>query len=128
MTHCPCCSNENYADCCEPYLTGKRRAPTPEALMRSRYTAFAKCKFDYLMKTMRDEAAEQFDMATVKRGALHTKWIKLEIKRLKKRGDWGLVEFNATFVFQNETSILHEVSEFERINGEWFYVRKREEH
>ena len=38
---CPCGSLLAYAVCCGPLLTGERHAETAEALMRSRYTAFA---------------------------------------------------------------------------------------
>src|SRR5690625_7472282 len=38
---CPCGSGDTFGDCCGPLLRGERRAGTAEALMRSRYTAFA---------------------------------------------------------------------------------------
>jgi SEC-C motif-containing protein len=39
---CPCGSdNKKYTDCCGRYLDGGEAAPTAEALMRSRYTAYA---------------------------------------------------------------------------------------
>ena len=38
---CPCGTGETYDECCGRYLADGRRAPTAEALMRSRYTAFA---------------------------------------------------------------------------------------
>ena len=49
---CPCGSHKSYSGCCEPYLSGQKAALTPEALMRSRYSAFTKRKFSYLTKTM----------------------------------------------------------------------------
>ncbi|MGE0616813.1 MAG: YchJ family metal-binding protein, partial [Bacteriovoracia bacterium] len=46
--NCPCGTQSNYADCCERYISGKQYAPTPEALMRSRYTAYTKAEMGYL--------------------------------------------------------------------------------
>ncbi|EEG87692.1 hypothetical protein PROPEN_00103 [Proteus penneri ATCC 35198] len=47
---CPCNSQLFYSDCCEPYHLGQKNAPTAEALMRSRYSAFVKHNDDYLIK------------------------------------------------------------------------------
>ncbi|NET48064.1 MAG: hypothetical protein F6K09_04910 [Merismopedia sp. SIO2A8] len=38
---CPCGSLRPYSSCCESFLLGTAIAPTAEALMRSRYTAYA---------------------------------------------------------------------------------------
>ncbi|MBL4770156.1 MAG: hypothetical protein JKY61_03170 [Planctomycetes bacterium] len=37
---CPCGSQLAKSKCCVRYIQGFENAPTPEALMRSRYTAF----------------------------------------------------------------------------------------
>jgi uncharacterized protein YchJ len=47
---CPCHSGRRYRECCEPLHQG-RDAETPEALMRSRYAAFALGLGDYIAKT-----------------------------------------------------------------------------
>ncbi len=49
---CPCHSGLRYRDCCRPYHEGERPAPTPEALMRSRYAAFALGLDAYLDRTL----------------------------------------------------------------------------
>ena len=49
-TLCPCHSGKPYSNCCEIYHNGK----LPEnalQLMRSRYSAYAKHDFDYIMHT-----------------------------------------------------------------------------
>ena len=48
---CPCGTGETYGDCCGRYLADGRRAPTAEALMRSRYTGFATRAVHYLLAT-----------------------------------------------------------------------------
>ena len=47
---CRCHSRRAYKRCCEPLHQG-RPAATPEALMRSRYTAYAMGLVDYVMDT-----------------------------------------------------------------------------
>ena len=54
MTICPCRKSaspkRSYAECCQPYIEGRAQAPSPEALMRARYSAFAVGAIDYLAK------------------------------------------------------------------------------
>ena len=119
---CYCGSNQAYAACCELYLSGQKNAPTPEALMRSRYSAFARRKFAYLVRTMRGEAVQQFDLVAARRSAPLIKWLKLEVIRAEEYENMGLVEFNAHFRAQGKNSILHELSRFEKIDELWFYV------
>ena len=50
---CPCLWQDGvlFADCCGRYIAGTALAPTAEALMRSRYSAFVKEAGDYLLQT-----------------------------------------------------------------------------
>lgn len=52
---CPCGSNKPFDYCCRPIVEGQKAAPTAEALMRSRYTAFALGAIDYLIDTTAPE-------------------------------------------------------------------------
>ncbi|WP_416140975.1 YchJ family protein [Marinimicrobium sp. C6131] len=47
---CSCGSQAAYKECCGQYHSGTP-APTPETLMRSRFSAFVQNKADYLMAT-----------------------------------------------------------------------------
>lgn len=49
---CPCGSRRPYKACCEPFHRGEREAPDAEALMRSRFAAFAKKEAEYLWRTL----------------------------------------------------------------------------
>lgn len=122
LPECPCGSKKRYLQCCGLYLSGKEKAPTPEALMRSRYSAFVKGKFPYLARTMRGMAAEQFDMQAVMHDFGKIKWLKLEVLQTQTHENSGIVEFKAHFKMQGQVHILHEVSQFEKLNNEWFYV------
>lgn len=49
---CPCFSGLKYVACCKPLHAGECTAETPEALMRSRYSAFALGLGAYLVETL----------------------------------------------------------------------------
>lgn len=60
---CPCQSGKSYAECCQPYHQRKVHAPTAEALMRSRYCAYALATktpalLDYLINTTHRENSQ----------------------------------------------------------------------
>ncbi|MBU4033384.1 MAG: SEC-C domain-containing protein, partial [Proteobacteria bacterium] len=48
---CPCGTGLKFAKCCGPLLEGSQPAPTAEALMRSRYTAFAMQDVPYILRS-----------------------------------------------------------------------------
>ncbi|MDC0710684.1 YchJ family metal-binding protein [Stigmatella sp. ncwal1] len=52
---CPCTSGLRYRQCCAPYHRGEAEPPDAEALMRSRYSAFALREVGYLWKTLHPE-------------------------------------------------------------------------
>ncbi|MBB3232946.1 YchJ family protein [Halomonas stenophila] len=113
---CPCGSGLPLADCCGPYHRGEP-APTPEALMRSRYSAFALGLTDYLLATWAPEtrpASLPPDDAT--------RWVGLEILDHEHAGDTGRVHFRATFREGRRWGVLEEVSRFRREAGRWRYV------
>lgn len=49
---CPCFSGRPYKTCCGPLHRGEREAADAEALMRSRYAAFARKEVAYLWRTL----------------------------------------------------------------------------
>ena len=57
MDACNCGSGRPYDACCGPYLAGWEAPPTAEALMRSRFTAYARADADYILATSGGEAA-----------------------------------------------------------------------
>jgi SEC-C motif-containing protein len=52
---CPCTSGLRYRQCCARYHKGEAEAPDAEALMRSRYSAFALGEVEYLWRTLHPE-------------------------------------------------------------------------
>jgi SEC-C motif domain protein len=130
---CPCGHPVPYSDCCEPYLTGKAKAPTAEALMRSRYTAYSKglAHIDYLIATWHPKAAKSRDRTGLPRSLQGTRWLGLTILKTQKgqpADKRGVVEFVARYqdtADQNPVPTvqqLRERSRFVQEQGQWFYV------
>lgn len=122
VIHCPCGSGTAFKVCCEPYLNHEKYAPTPEALMRSRYTAYFKGNLDYIEATMRGPALIGFDKRRVPK--YPQEWIGLEV--IRAHGDLdpdiGYVEFIAHYLQNNKKNQMHEISKFHREEGRWYYV------
>ncbi|MEW1953810.1 YchJ family protein [Terrabacter sp. NPDC080008] len=118
---CPCGSRTAYAACCGPLLAGERAAATAEALMRSRYTAFAVGDAAYLLRTWHPRTRP--DTVDLQPG---TRWTGLEVVRTERGGpddDEGVVEFVASWLEPaGQRGRLHEVSSFGRRAGRWLYV------
>lgn len=129
---CPCREREatpvRYADCCGRWHAGLAQgepAPTPEALMRSRYSAFALAQgrgvaprgmLDYLMRTWHPSTAPgELELGPVK-------WTGLEVLHHESSPDAGVVEFVAHHKVNGRAAKLHEVSRFVREGGAWLYV------
>lgn len=122
MTTCPC-GLQDYSDCCALYHTGERIPPTPEALMRSRYAAYALANVDYIQQTMRGKSLAGFDKSKAKAAAESVKWLGLKIIHTKNESpDCGFVEFIARLIERGKQRSIHEISEFHRVDGKWYYV------
>ncbi|WP_434633515.1 YchJ family protein [Chromobacterium sp. CV08] len=120
---CPCGGGELTA-CCGRYLgPGAPPAPTAQALMRSRYSAYALGLEAYLLATWhpstRPEALHLDEDAGV------VKWIGLDVRRceagLEADVD-GVVEFLARCKVGGKAERIHETSRFVREDGRWYYV------
>lgn len=121
-TPCPCKSSSEYKVCCEPYHNGKQSAPTAEALMRSRYSAYALQLPRYLFKTW-----HKATRPTLQQLSQHDniQWVSLKIKKTelgREQDTTGIVAFTATFVQHDKIEQLTERSYFERVQGKWVYV------
>lgn len=117
---CPCLSGETYAGCCGKYHSGVQAPPTAEALMRSRYSAFAAGKRQYLLDTWHPStrpAALDLDP--------HLQWRRLDIIDTAAGGpldDRGVVRFRAHYRDGAERGVQEETSRFVRTGGNWLYL------
>lgn len=120
LIDCPCGSGKPYAACCARHIEGNEPAPTAEALMRSRYTAYTLLKEDYLLATWHPSTRPpSLGLAQ----EVPTKWLGLEVKRHEQQdADHAIVEFVARYKVNGRAHRLHEVSRFVRETGRWFYV------
>lgn len=111
---CPCGTGETYATCCGPLHRGDRTADTAEALMRSRFSAFARGDAAYLLRSWHSTTRPQ-DLeldATIE-------WRRLRVLAATE----DEVEFVAFFHQPGHGhDRLHERSTFAREGGDWRYV------
>lgn len=125
MNQCPCGSQINYATCCGRYIDNQESPDTPELLMRSRYTAYSQAKIDYIQKTMQGKPLEGFNATEVADWTQKITWTGLEVVKTymdEKNEDLGYVEFIASYQEHGKVQTIHELSQFQRQEGKWFYI------
>lgn len=119
---CPCGSGLEYAVCCEPYISGKKHAPGPEALMRSRYTAYTQQAMPYLADTLHPGQRNDYDEAGAAKWARESEWEALEIVSVSGQTDTdGKVEFKASYRRNGERLVHHELAEFRKSGDTWYF-------
>ncbi|SEE10460.1 SEC-C motif-containing protein [Arthrobacter alpinus] len=131
---CPCNSGEDFQGCCAKYLGGNSDGtvaypPTAEALMRSRYTAFAVGDTSYLLRTWHpDTRPAELELDP------DQQWYLLEILSTSRGGyfdDDGVVGFRASYRSAANRKLrdsLTETSSFIRQGKQWLYVDALEIH
>jgi SEC-C motif-containing protein len=125
-TPCPCGSGARAKGCCGPILDGAP-APTAEALMRSRYTAYGVSATGHLMRTTAPESPHQrsdrrewqAELAAYC-AAIHLH--ELTVIAVREEGDRGWVRFFARLRIGEQDRSFGENSAFVRRDGRWLYV------
>ncbi|AXH10992.1 hypothetical protein CP960_10730 [Malaciobacter halophilus] len=123
---CICGSDKKYKKCCKELHDGKP-AKTALELMRSRYSAFALCKVDYIIKTTHYENPEftlnkkrwQNDIFNF---CSYTDFKNLEILESEDGQEESFVTFKATLYQNNLDASFTEKSRFLKVDGNWYYV------
>jgi SEC-C motif domain protein len=118
---CCCGKALNYSACCGRWHAGPEHllAPTAEALMRSRYSAYVLGLTDYVLHTWHASTRP----AHVAANEPGLRWLGLEVRRaalLDARH--AEVEFVARHKLAGRAARLHEISRFVLEGGRWFYV------
>jgi SEC-C motif-containing protein len=133
MKDCPCGSGRQYSDCCEQYISGKAKAPTAEALMRSRYSAYVEHEIDYIINTCvqkgKDDAAyAPIDYKSTRDWSEQSTWLGLKIISVEKGAvtdTEGTVEFEASYMRDGLKDVHHEKAKFKKENNtegaQWLY-------
>ena len=147
-TACTCGNPKGFHRCCGPYLAGDAITPTAEALMRSRYSAFATGNIDYLLATRHPTTRSPNDRRALEKSIRQTQWTHLLIvgtQKGQRKDKMGTVEFVAAYgakqlptvarplssveMARNQSTAesqalqqLHEKSRFVKEDSAWFYV------
>jgi SEC-C motif-containing protein len=119
-TRCPCLSGLAYSECCAQIHRGLAQAPTAERLMRSRYSAFAVGDAAYLLHSWHPRTRP----AVLELDA-DQRWFRLDILSTTRGTlleNEGTVEFRAFSKMSGDVVEQHEVSQFVKENGRWFYL------
>lgn len=129
MNSCPCGSGLDFALCCEPIIKRAHVAPTAEALMRSRYTAFCLKDMDYLERSTHPDFRKAFDRKANQEWAEQAKFTQLEILSAEELDDTAIVVFCAYFSMINaqtpKTHAHQETSTFKRERDTWYFCEGR---
>ena len=122
---CPCTSKKPYDRCCGPFHAGTAAAETAELLMRSRFSAYALGKVDYLIATRPEAKRPEENREELVTYCKSVQCVGLKIVGREKGGqadDTGVVTFHASLQTNGRRSLHIETSTFARENGRWVYV------
>lgn len=118
QNNCSCGSGKSADACCLPYINGHAAPVTPEALMRSRYTAYTLHNANYIYATTHPATRKHHNKKDILAWAKSCHWVRLEV--LKAEGD--VVEFKAYYLDASlRPQVHHERSFFEKKEGVWYY-------
>lgn len=113
---CPCGSTLTYGECCQRCHKGEPAA-SPEALMRSRYSAFVLGDTGYLQRSWHPDTRPQQPVEL----DAGQQWVGLRILDCGSRGAQGWVHFQAISREKGGFWVLEEHSRFVLEAGHWFY-------
>ena len=122
---CPCHSGRKMKSCCGPWLKGKP-APSPVALMRSRFAAYALGMSAYIQATTDPEGPhhepdEARWTSSIDAFCANTEFDGLEIHAQGEGQAEGYVDFSARLSAGTEDRSFREYSLFRRRGGRWLY-------
>lgn len=119
MNICYCGNHLSYEECCQPYINKEKNAPTAEALMRSRFSAYATHEADYLIETTHVSTRKKHKKSDIIFWSESNKWITLEILEVTETS----VHFRAHYLDNHRQEQIHEEkSNFVLEIGNWYYV------
>ena len=124
---CPCGSLKKYKKCCKIFHDDLKKPSNALELMKSRFSAFAFCKSDYIIKTTHQKNCD-FSLNTsswiadIELFSKNTIFEKLDILDFTDNEFESFVTFKAT-LFQNKKDISFiEKSRFLKESNIWLYV------
>ena len=121
---CPCASGQLLSECCERLHAGAP-APSAEALMRSRYSAYVLGRIDYLIATTLPVQQSGIDRSAIEEWSLQSKWLGLTILGSEPATDpfgHARVTFSARWEDAEGLHEHQECSVFVQRNGRWLFI------
>ncbi|MEY8198861.1 MAG: YchJ family metal-binding protein [Colwellia sp.] len=115
---CPCGSTLLFNACCQRYITQKTYPSTAEQLMRSRFSAYATKKSQYIFETYAAVQRLKQSVIEIQTWADECIWLALKIHESEK----NTVDFSAYYVVDNTLCELREKSNFTLEQGQWRYI------
>jgi len=124
VSTCPCGSSTDLDKCCEPIIKGKKKAKTPEALMRARYSAYVIGETEFIKTSNAPETAGDVDIEATKQWSKAATWEGFEIVENAPEGakDRAELEFIAKYSVEGNQMQHHERSVFVEQNGTWYFL------
>lgn len=125
-TLCYCHSGKLYHSCCQPFHDGIATAPNALVLMRSRYSAYACGKAQYIIDTTDPEGSAYQTPLTVWKTQIDnfantTQFAGLTIINFDEEGDQATVTFVAHLQQGEHDRSFKETSQFYRRARRWLY-------
>ncbi|MDU0355302.1 YchJ family protein [Paraglaciecola aquimarina] len=122
QTNCYCQSGSSFVSCCQPYILGKQNPTTAEQLMRSRYSAYAIGNYTYILQTYGKKQRDAISVDELAKSSINTKWLALQVVQYLTKDTTAQVEFKAYYQVDSVYYLMHELSNFERVDNRWFYT------
>jgi SEC-C motif domain protein len=122
---CPCGKGESLETCCGPFISGAALPETAEALMRSRYTAYATGNVDYILSSHDPATAGEVDRNNTETWSKSAEWLGLEITKTEggQASDQdGTVEFVANYKIRGVAIAHRERAIFKKHGPRWVFV------
>ncbi len=123
-TTCPCGSEQLLTLCCGRYHAGTP-APSAEALMRSRYSAYALGLIDYLAHSTLPAQQAGLDHDAIRAWSQGSTWLGLEVEQaqlIEGEPQHAYVTFTAHWRDAGGAHSHRERSAFVRNNGQWYFI------
>lgn len=121
---CPCGSSKPYDQCCAALHRGTPAA-SAEALMRSRYCAYAKGEIDYLIETTTPTQQADLNRDAITAWSLQSQWLGLDVeehRELPGNPPHAQVRFTARWRDASGEHAHQELSAFVKRDERWYFL------
>jgi len=119
---CYCGKPLAFESCCEALISGRQGAESPEALMRSRFSAYVIQNYDYILATYALAQRIELSLNELRQSSATTKWLRLVVQKTVQNNTSGKVEFSAYYQLDGQVYLMHETSDFIFDNKQWYYT------